>query len=81
VRLVWVAVVVPFVAGAALAFVLNLPERPSTPAALPERTERASPAAPPPEKTTPRTTLENSDSASATATITATATATSTAST
>jgi len=52
-RLVWVVVVVPFIAGAALAFVLSLPERPSTPDALPERTERTLPTTTP-EKTNPQ---------------------------
>ncbi len=68
-RVVWVAVVVPFVAGAALALVLNLPERQSTPATLPERTERTS-LTTPPERTTPGTTLEITDSTTATATST-----------
>lgn len=64
--LVWVVVEVPFVAGAALAFVLNLPEKPFTPAASPERPERTLPTTPS-EKTTPSTTLEITATATATA--------------
>jgi hypothetical protein len=52
--LVWVVVVVPFIAGAALAFVLSLPERPSTPEALPERTERTLPTTKLPRRRTPK---------------------------
>lgn len=68
-RLIWVVVVVPFIAGAVLAYVLSPPGGTHTPAQLPERTERTI-STTPPYSTTPETTgEETTGSTTATATV------------